>query len=43
MVRIVLASVPQYGVRQLLEDAVPGSGFCLGLSNMVLFVHEGAI
>ena len=24
------------GVRQLLDDAVPGSGFCLGLSRVVV-------
>ena len=30
------------GVRQLLEDAVTGSGLCPGLSNVV-FVHEGTI
>ena len=23
------------GIRQLIEDAVPGSSFCLGLSNVV--------
>ena len=28
------------GVRQLLEDAVPGSDFCLGHSNVV-FVRQG--
>ena len=30
------------GVRQLLEDAVPGSGLCLGLSNVV-FVREASV
>ena len=29
-------------VRQLLEDAVPGSGLCLGLSNVV-FVREASV
>ena len=35
VVRIVRASVLQYGVRQLIEDAIPGSGFYLGLSNVI--------
>ena len=30
------------GVRQLLEDAVPGSGLCLGLNNVV-FVRESSV
>ena len=30
------------GVRQLLEDAIQGSGFCLGLRN-VAFVREGTV
>ena len=30
------------GVRQLLGDAVPGSGICLGLSN-VAFVREASV
>ena len=30
------------GVRQRLEDAVPGSGVCLGLSNVV-FVCEASV
>ena len=30
------------GVLQLLVDAVPGSGFCIGLIN-VIFVCEGAV
>ena len=38
--RIVLVYV--VGVRQLLEDAIPSSMFCLGLSNVV-FVREGAV
>ena len=31
-------------VGHLLEDAVPGSGFCIGLSKCnVIFVREGAV
>ena len=30
------------GVRQLLEDAVPGSGLCIGLSNGV-FVRDASV
>ena len=30
------------GVRQFLENAVPGSGLCLGLSNVV-FVREASV
>ena len=30
------------GVRQLLENAVPGSGLCLGLSNVV-FVRDASV
>ena len=41
VVWIVLACSP-IGVRQLLEDAVPGSGCCLGLSN-VGFVREASV
>ena len=28
------------GVRQLLEDAIPGSNFCIGLSNVILYVRH---
>ena len=33
---------PIIGVRQLLEDDVPGSGLCLVLSNVV-FVREASV
>ena len=43
VVRIVLAYVPQLVcTRQLIEDAIPSSGFCLGLSN-VIFVREPSV
>ena len=35
------ADSPPGGVRQLLEDVIPGSGFCIGLSNVqVIGVQE---
>ena len=44
VMRIVLVTVPQVLVfaNLIIEDAVPDSGLCLGLSNVV-FVREASV